>query len=147
MIEHTATGRLVTLNGLTEHSKQCWPSLGHYIGTMGVLLEVHPTTEVYGPKANYEVQFDASPSMPVEDDQDRKWMCEANELTYISLMPGHHATFRISDDSLPELVIVTKMTPVDGKDFKLYDFIILEGGQEFTGVPEQFLRPYPYFIL
>lgn len=146
MIEHTATGRLVTLNGLNEQDKAHWPTLGHYIGTVGVLIAIHEDHSE-GHKNNYEVVFDPSPSMVREEMLDRVWMVEQSELTFISIIPGYHATFRINEDSIPELVVVTGVHEVEGADFKLYDFIVMAGGQEFTNVPEQFLRPYPLITL
>lgn len=137
-------GRLVTLNGLNEHSKANWPTLGHYVGTMGLLVRIEED-HGEGHKNNYVVQFDPSASNIQENVLDRTWMVEENEISYIALIPGTHALFRVNETDVPDLVIITEFDDVtDERPYRIYSFIVMAGGAEFKDMPEKFLRPYPY---
>jgi len=111
---------------------------------MGVLVRIEED-HGEGHKNNYVVQFDPSPSMPREDAIDREWYVEQNELTFIALVPGTHAMFRVNEDEVPKLVAITAFSDVtEERPYRVYSFIVMAGGIEFNDMPEQFLRPYPY---
>lgn len=137
------TGRLVTLNKLNQLSRNFWPTLGHYIGTMGVLIRIEEDHSE-GPKHNYVVQFDPSPSLAHKEDEDRLWFVEQDEISYVVLVPGTYALFRVNDNSEPALVVITAFDDVtEERPYRMYSFVTVVGSQEFVGMPEVFLRPYP----
>lgn len=137
------TGRLVTLHHLNELSRNFWPTLGHYIGTVGVLVRVEEDHND-GPKHNYFVRFDPSLSLPPSFDGKRDWYVEQSEISYIVLIPGTYAIFRVNEDDVPKLVIITAFDDVTvDRPYRVYSFVTVVGSQEFTDMPEVFLRPYP----